>query len=301
MVSSVEYAETGGNNRRGNVVLGGSADPLITTVNYYKGPAARPEGLLRRSDDLWRGGRRRSPWESNDVASMAWGARNSISAQRHQPTPRPHHDGLGDPHGAPEDWRRCRRSLAPRRLHEPAGPAVLGRAAAGRPVSIASDATYATRDMTFNNTIAPRPPSPAFYAARSPTRRRPRPSPPRGKATQTDNPRAGSGTWPPPPRARRRPPVPPLAALGPFADVALALLQTTRASCNAKASQRSCGDDKILQRRQRRVQRVDLLLQRRDLRVVERNPRRAQRQRGRRSGPRLSTSWCPRPTTAPAF
>ena len=59
MVSSVEYAETGGNNRRGNVVLGGSADdPLITTVTYYKGPAAQKVFSVARSteasDDLWR-------------------------------------------------------------------------------------------------------------------------------------------------------------------------------------------------------------------------------------------------------
>ena len=60
MVSSVEYAETGGNNRRGNVVLGGSADdPLITTVTYYKGPAAQKVFSVARTseaagDDLWR-------------------------------------------------------------------------------------------------------------------------------------------------------------------------------------------------------------------------------------------------------
>ena len=59
VVSSVEYAETGGNNRRGNVVLGGSADdPLITTVTYYKGPAAQKVFSVARSteasDDLWR-------------------------------------------------------------------------------------------------------------------------------------------------------------------------------------------------------------------------------------------------------
>ena len=60
VVSSVEYAETGGNNRRGNMVLGGSADdPLITTVTYYKGPAAQKVFSVARtteaSDDLWRG------------------------------------------------------------------------------------------------------------------------------------------------------------------------------------------------------------------------------------------------------
>jgi hypothetical protein len=60
VASSVEYAETGGNNRRGNVVLGGSADdPLITTVTYYKGPAAQKVFSVARttetSDNLWRG------------------------------------------------------------------------------------------------------------------------------------------------------------------------------------------------------------------------------------------------------
>ena len=60
VVASVEYAETGGNNRRGNVVLGGSADdPLITTVTQYKGPAAQKVFSVARtteaSDDLWRG------------------------------------------------------------------------------------------------------------------------------------------------------------------------------------------------------------------------------------------------------
>ena len=60
VVASVEYAETGGNNRRGNVVLGGSADdPLITTVTYYKGPAAQKVFSVARTseaagDDLWR-------------------------------------------------------------------------------------------------------------------------------------------------------------------------------------------------------------------------------------------------------
>ena len=61
VVSSVEYAETGGNNRRGNVVLGGSADdPLITTVTQYKGPAAQKSVPVQEINV--------------DVASMAWGA-----------------------------------------------------------------------------------------------------------------------------------------------------------------------------------------------------------------------------------
>ena len=61
VVASVEYAETGGNNRRGNVVLGGSADdPLITTVTQYKGPAAQKVFSVARTsektgDDLWCG------------------------------------------------------------------------------------------------------------------------------------------------------------------------------------------------------------------------------------------------------
>ena len=61
VVASVEYAETGGNNRRGNVVLGGSADdPLITTVTQYKGPAAQKSIPVQEINV--------------DVASMAWGA-----------------------------------------------------------------------------------------------------------------------------------------------------------------------------------------------------------------------------------
>ena len=107
MVSSVEYAETGGNNRRGNVVLGGSADdPLITTVTYYKGPAAQKVFSVARtteaSDDLWRGSEAtRSIFAltrveikfsyGDDVASMAWGARNLISTHRRSPTPTPPH------------------------------------------------------------------------------------------------------------------------------------------------------------------------------------------------------------------
>lgn len=60
VVASVEYAETGGNNRRGNVALGGKEDdPLITTMTYYKGPAAQKVFSVARtteaSDGVWRG------------------------------------------------------------------------------------------------------------------------------------------------------------------------------------------------------------------------------------------------------
>ena len=105
----------------GNVVLGGSADdPLITTVTYYKGPAAQKVFSVARTseaagDDLWRG---------SEATRSAQHLRVNEPERRAT-----HHDGLGDPHGAPEDdRRRGRRSLAPRRLHEPARPAVLRRA-----------------------------------------------------------------------------------------------------------------------------------------------------------------------------
>ena len=60
VVASVEYAETGGNNRRGNAVLGGSEDdPLTTTVTRYRGPAAQKIFSLARTSetdgDVWRG------------------------------------------------------------------------------------------------------------------------------------------------------------------------------------------------------------------------------------------------------
>ena len=61
VVASVEYAETGGNNRRGNAVLGGSEDdPLTTTVTRYRGPAAQKIFSLARTsetggDGVWRG------------------------------------------------------------------------------------------------------------------------------------------------------------------------------------------------------------------------------------------------------
>lgn len=60
VVASVEYSETGGNNRRGNVALGGSADdPLTTVVVYYKGPAAQKVFSVARttesSEASWRG------------------------------------------------------------------------------------------------------------------------------------------------------------------------------------------------------------------------------------------------------
>ena len=89
VVSSVEYAETGGNNRRGNVVLGGSADdPLITTVTYYKGPAAQKVFSVARSteasDDLWR-----AVWKSTseldavEQTSRRWrGGQRDESARR---------------------------------------------------------------------------------------------------------------------------------------------------------------------------------------------------------------------------
>jgi predicted nicotinamide N-methyase len=147
VVSSVEYAETGGNNRRGNVVLGGSADdPLITTVTYYKGPAAQKVFSVARtteaSDDLWRASEAtRSIFALNRVeikrrrrVDGVGRAKFDFHTGAHQHERRaPHHDGLGDPHGAPaDDWRRGRRPLAPRRLHEPARPAVLRRSAQGR-------------------------------------------------------------------------------------------------------------------------------------------------------------------------
>merc|ERR1711924_112616 len=96
----------------GNVVLGGSADdPLITTVTYYKGPAAQKVFSVARTTEA-----------SDEIY---------LRVNEHQRSTSDHHRQR-NPYGAPEDRRRRRRSPAPRGLHEPAGPAILRRAAESR-------------------------------------------------------------------------------------------------------------------------------------------------------------------------